>query len=1407
LKISTLAQTSHPEPLMRRVNWTFAACLVFAFAVAAGAVHALHVVRYGTIADELRVQVDRCRDEGRPDDAIHFASQYLDFRPGDVAMMADLAGWLNDKAKTPKQRKSVLGLYEHILRLTPDDRAARLKAAEMSMKMAEWAAALDHLDVLLRGAPDDAELCEDFGYCQQAVGKYEEAATWYQKAIRGDPHRVTAYIRWAGLLQQQLKHPEQALPVIDRAVQANPESGPAHAARAQFLRAQGRLQDAAEAVHTSLKFTPDDATALLVAADIEQSLGNYAAARKYLDIGSKKYSSNSQFVCGLAWQLLYEGHADRAIALLRDAKTANPKDVDILTLLGDLLAQDGQVGPLEETLRDLTELNASSDRIQYVQARLLIRRGRWAEAASMLDRLRVVALRTPALYRQSNLLLAQCYEQLGDAAGELDAYRRLLDHDPNAATVRLDYARALARAGRQDEALSEFLSVVARPEASPRAVVETTRALIERAAAVPKALAEMEKAVDAFKLDNANPNPILVRAYLDLFRFRAADSLIALDTLVRAKPRIVPIHVARAAVAEQVFGLDRALAALTDAEAAVGDQPDLRLARVRFLAARLDPAFAETLAAQARGVERFGAEDRSRILLEVVAAFRCLGDSAAVGLHLDLLAQARPDSLPVREARFARALRAGDAAKCQAVLREVEAIEGADGPTARLLDAEKLLWLAPSGDAASLAKAEEQLVAAGRGRPNDPIVEFLRGRVDELAARPTDALNHYRVAFDRGLADRPVEDLFGNLTGKAGTAPVAILLNQLPLMARLRTDRNRSLIIAVLPLYSSGLDPLVSRLTAAASPTDATQQIWLGRLFARLKLDGAAEAAFRRASVAAPQSPEGWLALVAFQAGRPNVGESTAAVNEVREKMPPIEAHLVVGRALESVRQPDAATKEYEAAAALNPADTRPLRLLANLALTRRRGDEARQRLEQITALPTPSSRGDQAWARRTLAVQLTLAAPSADALRRALTLVDQNKVNGQLTDDDQRARVLILAAQRGQPISESKLTARQEAIRTLEELQKRGTARSAEDLMQLVRLYRAEGDDASARQARQQLRTEYPNHLGCVAFLAREALRDHDLPACEELLPTLRRLGPGQFDAVAIEFQFRALAGGSDLGRKVLDDYIAAAPSPEVQAERAVRSADLIFDFLQTHPADDRSAAAVGDLRSLAMRLYRPAADRNPQAFQRLVTLLAAQPDGTNQALALVERSKRAFKAEIAAAAYVLVLRYGHPGAAQQQAMKRYLEEERDKAPQYMPLMLTWAEYLQLTGENAGAVTVYREVLRREPDNVLALNNLAWTLSLDRKDPDKVRESLALIQHAIDLAGPLDELLDTRARILFESGQSEAGLRDMCEAVNEAPSAARLKDYAIMLRKAGKTKEAERALAQAGRFGIGVSR
>jgi tetratricopeptide (TPR) repeat protein len=1390
---------------MRRINFAFAAIVFAVFAAAAGGFHLLHIVQAGRIAESIRWQAERARDDGRSDDAIHYASQYLEFRPDDVSVLTDLADWLLRRAKTYKQLAGVLGVYEHILRVTPDDRETRLKAADLAANLYAWAQALENLDILLRGQPADAGLCERYGYCQQMVGRYDDAAGWYRKAIQADPKQVSAYLGYAGLLHYHLRRPDEAMRLAEQAVQANPDSAAAYAGLAQFLRARGRYEDATIAVRKAQALTKDDAKddaqVLLVAAEIEQANGNYDTARALLETGTRKYPTKSRFTCSLAWLLLYEGHPDRAIATLRAGRAANPKDVDILTLLGDLLAQDGQVGPLEQALKELTELNAPADRVQYVESRLLMRRGRYAAAAAKLDKLRAGALRTPNLYRQANHLLAQCYEQLNDAAGELDAFRRLLDNDPDAGTVRLEYARALARLGRPDDARRELLAVLAQPQVSSRAVAEAARALIAQARRDPKAWDELAKAIDGLKLDDANPNPVVARAALDLARRRPADSWKAVEQAVHKLPKNVALHVARAALAAQQFGTDRALAALAEAEALVGDHAEVRAARARLYAARLDPAAADLLAGQARGAERFGGEDRRRVLSEVIAGFRALDDAANVTLYLELLAQLRPDYLPAREALYARAVRAGDEPRRQSALREIEAVEGKDGPTAHVLEARRLLWLAAPGDAAALAQVTARLDAALQARPGEAVIEFLRGRVAELAGRGPDALRHYQAAFDRGLADRPVEDLLAEITGHSGAAPVAVLRDQLPLADRLQPDRHRTLLLAALPLYdAAALAKLAERLAADPAAADGPTQVWLGRVFARRGLERPAEEALRRAAAAAPESSDGWQALVACRAAGADAAATRAVVEEVRGKLAPIEANLVIGRALESARQLDAARHEYEAALALKPNDTRALKLLATLHQRAGRPAEARQALETIAAIPTPSAPEDARWARRTLAVQLS-ATGSLESFRKALTLLDANAVNGQLSDDDQRARVLVLMAQKGRPLDGTRLTARQEAIRILEGLQKQRSARTADDLTLLAGLYRAENDAAKARAARDRLRAEYPTHYGCVAFLAREALRDHDLPACEQLLPALRRLRPDQPEAVAIEFQYRVLAGTPDLARRRLDDYVAGGGTDAARTTRAVWAANQVYDFLQARPLKPEAAA---DLRATAVRLYRPEAGRSPDAFQRLVMLQAQQPGGTPDAILAWQKYKAAFPPEVAAATYVQIVRYGSADGAQVQAVAHYLAEALAKQPQSTPLRLIQAEFFELNGDHARAVAAYRDVLARDPGNVQALNNLAWSLSLDKRDKDKVRESLEHIQRAIDLAGPVDELLDTKARILFESGRQEDGLRDMCEAVNEAPSAARWLNYATLLRRAGKTEQSERALAEAKRYGLG---
>ena len=78
----------------------------------------------------------------------------------------------------------------------------------------------------------------------------------------------------------------------------------------------------------------------------------------------------------------------------------------------------------------------------------------------------------------------------------------------------------------------------------------------------------------------------------------------------------------------------------------------------------------------------------------------------------------------------------------------------------------------------------------------------------------------------------------------------------------------------------------------------------------------------------------------------------------------------------------------------------------------------------------------------------------------------------------------------------------------------------------------------------------------------------------------------------------------------------------------------------MQLHPADDRDPADTW-LKNAAIRLYQPAAWRDADAFQRLVTLLSTMaPRGTSQAIDLVQQQKRALGPAVAANAYVQILR-----------------------------------------------------------------------------------------------------------------------------------------------------------------------
>lgn len=97
-------------------------------------------------------------------------------------------------------------------------------------------------------------------------------------------------------------------------------------------------------------------------------------------------------------------------------------------------------------------------------------------------------------------------------------------------------------------------------------------------------------------------------------------------------------------------------------------------------------------------------------------------------------------------------------------------------------------------------------------------------------------------------------------------------------------------------------------------------------------------------------------------------------------------------------------------------------------------------------------------------------------------------------------------------------------------------------------------------------------------------------------------------------------------------------------------------------------------------------------------------------------------------------------------QAAVKFCRRAVAVSPDPMNERLALAAVLLLTGDIDGAEALYRQVHKGDPDNVRALNGLAWTLGVHRKD---YKAALPLIDQASRLAPNNSDVRDTRGTIL----------------------------------------------------------
>jgi tetratricopeptide (TPR) repeat protein len=1334
--------------------------------------HVLHGWQIHRNAGSLLDDADRLEREGQLAEAADQLEQYVGLRPDDTEALARHGLLLSRLVRSDRDCRRPLGILEEVLRRDARRQDVRREAVKLALRLGQFSEARGELGILLKEAPGDAELLRLRGRCEIGLGHNDKAAEWYRKAVQKDPRRHDVYLEYAALLRDGLRVPGEADAVVEALVAGDPRSAEARLLAAGYFQRHG-LPERAE-IH--LRFALGElgcrsGKALLLAAEVALARGKAGEARGRLDEGRKRYPKTARFRLELARLELQHGHPRKALAQLEPLAQAPPEQPQELWELGNLLLDAGAAEKAAAVAERLQKRGPGAP-AACLRARLLTHKGAWGEARAVLDRVRAEIPRNAPLAEPLNLLLADCYEHLDNPDQRLEACRRALIARPDSLAARRGLAAALAALRQFDAAVREYRVLSAR---LPEARAELARLLVHRNLRLAEAArrwAEVERLLGAMppaERDAAAGK--LLRAEILLAQGKLEQARKLAEAERDRDPKQLPPWLFLARLAGAPGKPEAVLRVVEQAERAVGRKVEWQLLRAGAWAAGGGPPAAERVRQLEASAQDFADGDRDRLYAALAEAFAALGQRADAERLWGELARRRPGDLAVRLRLLERAYEAGRAAELRRWLEEIRRLEGGGALTA-YGEGVELLLLAGKGE--RLAAARAKLAAAGALRPSWARIPLREAEAFELEGRKDKALEKYRAALERGedrlgVVRRAVQLLYEQrLYGEAQA-----LLRALPDGALSAGGLDK--MAAQLALLAPGEEAPararrraleLARKAVAAETRDYREYLWLGQVAALAGEAAQAEKAFRGALALKADAPDAWAALILFLAAR-EPKRAEAEIARARQKLSAEEAPLALAPCYEALGRLGRAQQEYLRPLKERPQDPLALRGVAGFFL--RTVQPARAEPYLRTLLSAKSApEATAAWARRALAVALAVQG-GYPRFKEAQAVLDASATRASVEDQHARARVLAT-----QPAH------RRQALTLFEGLTPRGGLLSPHDHFLLARLYEADGQWPRAESELLGLLAAQADNPDYLARYANGLLREGRTAEARPWVEKLAAAAPQALETLQCRVLLLKARGEAEQAAAVVRAYARG------QGARLDAAAGWLEDLGRVAEAE---------------RLYRAhaAAAKEPEAVL-LLALHLGRHRKIGEALEVCARAWANCRPEAVARVSVAVLR--SPGATPEQfrEVEGRLKAAIARRPEAHAVAVFLAEVHDLQGRPEEAVQTYRRVLGQDSRNVVALNNLAYQLAVGSGD---VVEALGFINRALDLAGPVGELLDTRAVIYLKQGQAKQAVKDMQQALAQAASPGKYFHLARAQRLAGNRVAAVDAWRKAAEAGL----
>jgi cellulose synthase operon protein C len=1378
---------------------------------------------------------------------------YLRLAPNDaqaVDVMEQFGILSADNIRDSDSFNNAMHYLETVIVRDAERPKARRKLIEFYMRddMQRYKDARPHIDVLLAKKPDDPEMLTLLGRCLVDMDDAKKAKEKFLEAIKFAPKQCEAYFYLAQLLQM---HPELCDKVDENAaasdpekpktventpesvmaamLERNPDSSKAHFYMCQYLISQrGTLERRKEALaqaEKALELAPDDRDALFMAARLSLETGDAEKGRMYAQQGLDKEKDLQRFRREM---YLYLADSEnrlknrkQAVEIIQKAfKETN--DPLFLWVHADWQIEEKDIEAAKASLKKLDTMQFDDRGSQYLRAKIAFVQGRWADACRAFEAARSFFNNRPDQQRQVEYALSICYGQLGNKDQQKLVLRKILDRDPFYEPAIRDIS-VLTRSGpnaSSDLNLNATLNVIKNAK-DPR----TLLAMVPQAVAQFKSLPKEDQNWKVLEdlLDEVQKNfPDMVEMPLfrcDILRAQGHedDAVKMLRDLLAKNPKVPQYWQALTMLLIQQKKLDEAEKLLAAYEKAAGDTLELRVMKANFYLRKSGKEALPQLKALKENTDAFNDQQKNALWSSLLNIMREIGAKDEAQELTKLMAQRDPNNINYLLISFEQAYDAGDLKRMEQVADDVERVEG-QGPywytCQAILRIQKVVG---GGDQALLDEALKLLEKAKEKRANWPKIPYLTGRIYDAKKDPVKALNYYQEAIS-----------LGDYQPIALSRVIDILCQQQKIveangfMRRLDAQHvsfspeltKKWVLLSLHPDvrdYETALEN--ARKVATDQKDSYKDMIWFGQVLDEIDRQTAGadrkkefqglgkerENAYRRAMELAADVPEVRVVFINYLVSADKLTEAEAVFEEGKKQFTGKEGQLAAAQCLEVLKKYEQAKAEYELVLAANAQDSKTTRAVAEFFI-RMSGANSSERANYVKQAETllnrmidgkdvKSEKADVLWARNRLALIISTRS-GYENVEKARALIKKNLEANPESIEDKRLLAQI-------NLADPRATYHDEAQKILKGLLENQNA-SNEDQLRLAQLYLASGNWRAAGEVLRQLAigAQDPKYL---ALYIRELLDHGEVSDAEIYLRQLQDKWPNFAQTVVLQAELLVRTNKAEEALDLMKSFVDRTDA--IPADRGLRirlMAEAMENFVQRIGGEQGGIDTERYLRTAEM-YQRQYADEHPSSSLDVVEFLARQrrfDDATD----MLEQNWKTAEPLALHGACMLVTESGRGAKETVDRVVRILNDAKTQFQDHPTILLTLGDLKVGAGQYQEGEDYYRQILKDNPAHTVAMNNLAVLLTVSRKN---LKEAADLINKAIEITGPLAQMLDTRACVSIAQGDAGKAMTDMKEVLADRKDPERLFHYAQALELAGQNNAAAAAMQEALQTGL----